>query len=276
MKIPKCQFCGQEILSWQSMVSADGGCKGSVIFAHEDCCHKRAYSFKNNNEHHKPTDCGFQWGAEFETNSRTSLAQRLQLWSWYKLICTDDCTVNEEFKSSINKGLHGVKDMLDGIQEIVDISSGENCGTHANVSLENWDNYTMVKIHNYALQIFSPLANYLKEHTADTIEVFGRDFGSYREFSTNSFQHGDWLNIKSKCLEFRLAKFQNTQQYFYLLAMLKEMCLALNNFIKSYSGYSSIDSRNANKVGNKLVKIFQKRVNGTATYMSRERNTKER
>ena len=274
MKIPKCQFCGQEIYNY--MVSADGGCKGSVIFAHEDCCRKRGYSFKNINEHHKPTDCGFQWGGEFETNSRTSLAQRLQLWSWYKLICTEDATVNEEFKSSINKGLHGVKDMLDGIQEIIDISSGENCGTHANVSLENWDDCTMEKIHNYAYQIFSPLANYLKEHTVDTIMVFGRDFRNYCRYSTQRFEHGYWLNIKDNCLEFRLAKFQNTQQYFYLLAMLKEMCLVLNNFIKSYSGYNIIDTRNASKVGNKLVKIFQKRVNGTATYMSRERNAKER
>ena len=104
-----CQICGREIYPYQEIVSADGGCKGSIIYAHKTCCKKRDYSYENLVENHKPTDCGFQWGVEFETNSRTTFKKRLQLYSWYKLICTSDCTVTEEFKSGINKGLHGAK-----------------------------------------------------------------------------------------------------------------------------------------------------------------------
>ena len=112
----KCQICGAKISKYDfvflNVVKADGGCKGSVIYAHLGCCEKRNYSYKNLVKNKKKTYSGFQWGSEFEVNDNTTPEQRLQLFSWYKLICTHDSTVAEEFKSGINQGLHGTKNIL--------------------------------------------------------------------------------------------------------------------------------------------------------------------
>lgn len=274
--VKRCKFCGQVIEGWQELVKADGGCLGKVIYAHKDCCKMHDYNYEHLEHHHKPRPLGFRWGAEFETNTHTTDAQRLQLYTWYKLICTSDCTVSEEYKSAINYNLNGVKDMLDGINKIIDISNGDNIGTHANVSLEKWDDRQCFYNHReFITEVFGRVARYLNNvNRAQITEVFGRDFGEYRCYTDYNFAHGAWLQIKRTCLEFRLAKYVNTNQYFYLLSMLKQWCLILDKSIEKYNVITF--DRIAEKTAKKMINAFNDRVKGYAVYMDENRNKKAR
>ena len=263
-----CKICGNEIYPSDEIVKADGGCLGGVIYAHRDCaCYGdsiASYGHEELKEHHKETYSGFRFGCEFETNTHTTPEQRLQLFAWYGLRCTHDCTVTNEFKSGIINGLHGFKTMLNGISNIIDIASGDNAGTHINASLTTWDNEALYKVRANATEIFSPLLIASKNRQGDCINVFGRYFGEYRKYDTINFIHGSAICIKTNCIEYRLAKYQNTQQFFFLVAMIKEFTLIIDKFIQGKD--------NATVTAKKLVKAYQRRVNGTAKYMAVERN----
>ena len=269
----KCQICGEKITRehfyYDNVTKAEGGCKGSVIYAHSSCCEKRNYSYRNVVKNKKKTYSGFQWGAEFEVNDTTTREQRLQLFSWYKLICTSDSTVNEEFKSGINQGLHGTKKYLEGIEKIINIADGDNCGTHANVSLAKWENScVMDKVYEYSTTLFSPLAKAIANLPEEKrIEIFGRDFGSYRRYTEQYFEHGDWLAIKGNCLEFRISRYRNSTQYAHLLMLYKEFCLAIDNIFLEYPCIST-----AIKTADKMVELLNKHSQGKAKYQREERN----
>lgn len=269
----KCQFCGEKISPFdflmQNVVKADGGCKGSVIYAHLECCDKKNYSYKNLVRNRKKTYSGFQWGSEFETNDETTNEQRLQLFSWYKLVCTHDCTVAEEFKSGINQGLHGTKKYLEGIEKIIDISSGANCGTHANVSLASWENSSAMSwVYNYSTTLFRPLAQAIRNLPEQKrIEIFGRDFGDYRHYTEEEFEHGDWLQIKNNCLEFRISRYRNATQYSHLLMLYKEFCLVIDKIF-----LANPCTETAIQTANKMVVLLNKHSQGKATYQRKERN----
>lgn len=269
----KCQVCGEKITRadffYGNVVKAEGGCKGSVIYGHADCCDKKNYSYEHLVRNKKKTYSGFQWGGEFEVNNHTSKEQRLQLYSWYKLVCTADSTVAEEFKSGINQGLHGTKKYLEGIEKIIDIAEGENCGTHANVSLANWeDGEAMSWVESYGAALFRPLARAILNLPLEKrVEIFGRDFGSYRQYAESGFEHGDWLQIKSNCLEFRISRYKNSTQYSHLLMLYKEFCLAIEKIFLAHPCYFT-----ANKTANKMVELLNKHANGKAKYQREERN----
>lgn len=263
-----CKICGNEILPTDGIVKAEGGCLGGVIYAHRECaCYGdsiASYSHEELKEHHKETYSGFRFGCEFETNTHTTPEQRLQLYAWYGLRCTHDCTVTNEFKSGIVNGLHGLKTMLNGISSIIDIASGDNVGTHINASLTTWNNNTLCKIRANATEIFKPLLEIMKSDRQNCINVFGRYFGDYRAYDTIQFMHGDAICIKSNCIEYRISKYQSTQQYFFLVAMIKEFTLIIDKFIQG--------KINAIQASRQIVKAYQRRINGTAKYMSAERN----
>ena len=269
----RCQICGEKLTRedfyYNNVTKADGGCKGSVIYGHTSCCQMKNYSYKNLVKNKKKTYSGFQWGSEFEVNNQTTNEQRLQLFSWYKLICTSDSTVEEEFKSGINQGLHGTKKYLEGIENIIDIANGENCGTHANVSLASWQNgNAMSWVCDYSTALFSPLARAIANLTEEKrIEIFGRDFGSYRSYTENGFEHGDWLAIKETCLEFRISRYRNATQYTHLLMLYKEFCLVIDKIFLVNPNYFT-----AAQTANKMVDLLNKHAQGKAKYQRTERN----
>lgn len=81
-------------------------------------------------------------------------------------------------------------------------------------------------------------------------------------------------------MEWRLAKVQNANQYFWLINMCLEILKAIeNNFAKYVEGEKTIDDVNvirhkAELTGNKIVKIFKKYAEGKASCQSEKRNTK--
>ena len=269
----RCKICGEPItandFAHNNVISAEGGCLGGVIYGHRECCEMRAYSYEHLVRNKKATYSGIQFGVELESNAHTTAEQRLQLYAFYGLVCTSDCTVEEEFKSGINQGLHGIKKYFEGIEKITDISSGTNCGSHINISLAKWqDNGAMFKIMEYSTELFKPLAQAIKDlQPSKRIEIFGRDFGNYREYTEYGFEHGDWLQIKNSCLEFRLSRYNNPIQYSHLIMLYAEMCKAIDNeFLSNPNHYT------ATATANTLIKLLQKHTSGKAKYQRAERN----
>ena len=266
----KCKICGEPItaedIANNNVISTDGGCLGGVIYGHAHCCIKRDYSYEHLVRNKKATFSGIQFGVELETNDYTTPEQRLYLYACYGLVCTSDCTVSEEFKSGINQGLHGIKKYFEGIEKVIDISSGNNCGSHVNISLAKWLN--TADIYNYAEDLFVPLVKAIKAlPTEKRVAIFGRDFGVYREYTEKYFEHGDWLQIKPKCLEFRISKYQSAVQYSHLIMLYAEMCKVID---KSFLYYPS--KATATATAKKLVHLLQLHANGKAKYQYEERN----
>lgn len=266
----KCRICGEPITAEDfrnyDVISTEGGCLGGIIYGHAHCCVKRNYSYEHLVRNKKATYSGVQFGVELETNDTTTAEQRLYLYACYGLVCTSDCTVSEEFKSGINQGLHGIKKYFEGIEKVIDISSGENCGSHINISLARWNDTNAIEI--YSEQLFKPLAIAIKMLSpAKRCEIFGRDFGDYRRYTEYGFNHGDWLQIKDQCLEFRISRYQNAIQYSHLIMLYAEICKTIDkNFL------SNPCERTATATAKKMVHLLQLHSLGYAKYQRDERN----
>ena len=266
----RCKICGEPITANDfknyNVVSTDGGCLGGVIYGHAHCCVKRDYSYEHLVRNKKATYTGVQFGVELETNDTTTAEQRLYLYACYGLVCTSDCTVSEEFKSGINQGLHGVKKYFEGIEKVIDISSGENCGSHINISLAKWNNTS--DIYEYKVELFKPLVKAIAELSeAKRIEIFGRDFGSYRRYEEYEFEHGDWLQIKSKCLEFRISRYKNATQYSHLIMLYAEWMKVIDSVFLVNPNY-----RTAEATAKKMIHLLKLHADGKAKYQYSERN----
>lgn len=268
----KCKICGAPItqndFENNNVVSTHGGCLGGIIYGHKECCQKRPYSYEHLVRNKKVTYSGVQFGVELEVNNRTTLEQRLYLYACYGLVCTNDCTVTEEFKSGINQGLHGVKKYFEGIEKVIDIAEGDNCGSHINISLAKWNTDDLDKIQWRSELLFAPLARAIKDLAeAKRTEIFGRDFGEHRRYSEGYFEHGFWLQIKSNCLEFRISRYRNAIQYSHLIMLYAEMCKAIDTIYLQNPTYNS-----AEKCGKKLVSLLEAHAEGRAKYQREERN----
>ena len=266
----KCRICGEPITAEDfrndDVVSTDGGCLGGVIYGHRHCCEKRSYSYEHLVRNKKATYSGVQFGVELETNDTTTMEQRLYLYACYGLVCTSDCTVSEEFKSGINQGLHGIKKYFEGIEKVIDISSGENCGSHINISLAKWNDTW--DIQEYKVELFKPLVKAIAELSeAKRIEIFGRDFGDYREYTESGFNHGDWLQIKEKCLEFRISRYKNATQYSHLTMLYAEWVKVIDGVFLKNPSY-----RTAEAAAKKMIHLLNLHADGRAKYQYSERN----
>ena len=266
----KCRICGEPITAEDfrnyDVISTDGGCLGGVIYGHAHCCIKRDYSYEHLVRNKKATYTGVQFGVELETNDTTTAEQRLYLYACYGLVCTSDCTVSEEFKSGINQGLHGIKKYFEGIEKVIDIASGDNCGSHVNISLARW--HDTCDIQEYKVELFRPLVRAIAELSeAKRCEIFGRDFGSYREYTEGGFNHGDWLQIKSKCLEFRISRYRNATQYSHLIMLYAEWIKAIDSVFLKNPSY-----RTAEAAAKKMIHLLNLHADGRAKYQYSERN----
>ena len=266
----KCRICGEPITAEDfrnyDVVSTDGGCLGGVIYGHAHCCEKRSYSYEHLVRNKKATYSGVQFGVELETNDTTTMEQRLYLYACYGLVCTSDCTVSEEFKSGINQGLHGVKKYFEGIEKVIDISSGDNCGSHINISLAKWDNTS--KIYQYRVNLFRPLVKAITGLTeAKRCEIFGRDFGDYRRYDECNFEHGDWLQIKEKCLEFRISRYRNATQYSHLIMLYAEWIKVIDSVFLKNPSYVTAEA-----AAKKMIHLLNLHAEGKAKYQYSERN----
>jgi len=218
-------------------------------------------------------ECRYKWtgidinGYHLETREEINAYMASQ----YHLLPTHDTTVDCEYKESRRRSLHGYKNRIQGISETVNLSD-PSCGHHINISKTSWNNNFYYRLEENSQKLFEPLANYLYDNENETKQVFGRYFKQWCEYSNDTFEHGKWLNIRNDrernetCLEFRLAKFQDVNQFFYLMNFCKELMLKVDECITGNTLLS------VEQTGAELVELFKKYVYGKALCMRTERN----
>ena len=162
--------------------------------------------------------------------------------------------------------MHGIKKYFEGIEKVIDISSGENCGSHVNISLAKWNNTS--EIYEYKVELFKPLVRAIAELSeGKRVEIFGRDFGSYRRYEEYDFEHGDWLQIKSKCLEFRISRYRNATQYSHLIMLYAEWVKIIDTVFLANPSYKTAEA-----TAKKMIHLLKLHSEGKAKYQYQERN----
>lgn len=292
-----CHYCGQQIqgTEGEDFYRIPSKRFGKERFACAHCASQHSYETERNEMRAdtKDTKDGIQFAVEWEGHYRdfnppvingVSLEGRnivnAFMASEFNLLPTSDSTVNVEYKEARSHNLHGYKERIKGISEVIDLTNYHS-GQHINISKMSWDGDTGRTIRHYAPSLFAPLANYMRAHSEETESVFGRDFNEWADYTTTTFIHDYWLNIRcdsysESCLEFRLAKFHDYCQFFYLLNFCKDVVILVDKFLHSIEGIydSELKQKSANKTGEKIVKLFKKYADGDALCMRPERNNR--
>lgn len=220
---------------------------------------------------------GFTFSIELETSNSTMKA-RGELLN-FGFIPTSDCTVSVEYKSPIYEGLNAISKQLVSIEKLNtenQLAIDSTCGTHFHVGhAEHINPQTMDYIRRFYHSIFVPLSDYMVAHPTETTAFWGRPFtnGSWATpitANTHATEHRNFINTEHPyTLEFRLAKFQNAQQYMQVVKFCRDTVNAvIENFIKHFND-SDIDStryaniteyrkHKAQVTANKIVKLYQK------------------
>lgn len=240
--------------------------------------HKNNYSYstKNTNVVHKAAKHGFRFGLELECVPFSENARAVLCSAHYGLIPTRDGSLpwgGVEFKTGIIENGSAVKSAMFSWVKFADFTHPK-CGQHINFSRDDWPSWKYLYLQDNAIAIFQQLAEHMIEDETKTEKVCGRYFthyaGNYRDY----FQHENWLNLSHRGrLEWRLAKMQSPQQYFWLICMCKEMCEQLDTHLFQYVGTDK-EEHAKEKTAKKLVDLFDKYAAGNAKCQSEKRNKK--
>lgn len=284
-----CCCCGRTFSNVLSKMYRTASTSQKLAYVCSDCATLYAYGVdlayhrQSENEERVATGSGFCLGIEAEAmNKGDSLRERIVAAAVYGATATKDCTVGVEYHLPRFLSLNGVKDILDGLQNISDMTP-ENCGAHAHISTGEGNSFLgesgYYSVRNNSGYALVKLMDYIEENGAD-IQLFGRHCGNYsRKCSANAFNHGDWLNICDSNIEWRLLKYQNTRQYFDVL----NMCIELTKFLttKDYigdGGTSRLGAFNPKMKGDTekqykaMCRIVRKYLDGKAPCQKASRN----
>lgn len=271
----KCANCGEEY-TWEHAHKQKSASRGNIRYICTDCAEIKRYSTKNNTKRRTEKKHGITIGYELECIPYGEVEYNSMISSQYQLLPTSDCSLDDggvEFKTPIYYSTNGQKQMLRTLVKYADFKN-PSCGQHINIGHVDYINEeTIQDIIFEQSSIFDPLGEYLCQNSEACIKVFGRWFNDYAEYylGMNYESHYAFISLgKKNCIEFRLSKLMEVNQYFWLTCMCKEMveCIIKNFILKSTS------HEDAEKTGRKLVKIFQKYEQGKATCQRPERNSK--
>lgn len=268
LKNSTCSNCGRKTYSYNM-----NKVFGENRYLCQDCCSTKEYETKNLYVIHKQMNHNKTYGFEFECIPKSENDKMILINSKYRIIPTSDGSIRNvggiEFKTPTYNNLIGLKSMWRKFQKHVDFSN-TCCGQHINIGDKEWINlHNILKIRKHAGVIFNPLAEYMHSHYEDTIKICGRFFTYYADSSYSYCRHSSWINLEhDNRIEFRLSKFVNPNQYLQLTYMWTEIidCIIENLLKKEYW------SDDLDKIGDKLVKIFKKYVDGQADCQKENRN----
>lgn len=267
----KCKCCGKKITDGNYIQTYTKSC--GVAYVCKDCIKHRSYGSDLVGRKlidGKLTSGNYRFAIELEANyfAGTNIqAIDAYLAAQWGLQPSQDCTVDVEYHMTNKVNFHGLKDFLQDIGEIVDMSAS-NCGQHINISKLDWTMQDMDKIRQNARELFNPLADEMKNDVIGTTQIFGRYFTHYASCD-NYFQHGSWLNLDNPYhIEFRLPHYQNANQFFYCANFCRACVDILDKWLHGY--YTTT------KASQNMTKEFRKYVAGKATCQRSERNKVER
>jgi hypothetical protein len=268
----KCASC-QNVLLVGSMTKSSNG-----RYVCRDCLQVKQYSTASTQQAHRQKDHHKTYGFEFECIPINKQAQATIMANKYGFIPTSDCSLATggiEFKTPIYYSLNGVKPMLRTLLTLADFQN-DSCGQHINMGdTKHIDPSSMSKIRDYAFDLFDPLYNYMYEHRSQTTRVCGRFFTNYARQRSCYTDHVSWINLSHDYrIEFRLSKMNSANQYFQLICMWTEILdCVINGFLLKYQDrQADVNKTNAHRVGERLVKIFQKYADGKSICQRAERN----
>lgn len=216
------------------------------------------------------------YSIELET-MRPTLKARMEL-AENRFLPSSDCTVDAEFKSPIYSSLKSpcrvarmvVQRLLDENEIVID----SNCGTHFHVGMPDSGLSVpmpcgvsrMSAARNMYHSLFLPLSGWLAEHSAETVALFGRDFGGWARpinRNTNCLEHTNFVNLQHDySIEFRLGFFANSAQYIRCMKVCDSIFSALEtHFWSKYNpAPDALAERKAaaDKAAKYIVRIVEK------------------
>lgn len=258
-----------------SIPAARRGNRPACVCA-ECAARMESYSRENNIEKGVSTR-GKTYSMELEVNYPTTKA-RYDL-SQNDFMPTSDCTVGLEFKSVIYNNLKSPVRVTKTIERLIDggdMAIESNCGTHFHVGLPNNGfsadmpcgvSRRAATINMYH-SLFVPLSDWLVAHPAETVALFGRNFGEWaRPISrgTDTQEHTNFINLQhTYSIEFRLCFFKSAAQYALCMKTCDKIWDALEtHFWNNYTAERSADGRAArkaaaDKAARYIVRIVEK------------------
>lgn len=233
------------------------------------------YNDENGYRHGSRKVNGFTFSVELETSYSDSKARGELL--DFGFLPTSDCTVDVEYKSPIYEGLNAISKQCVSIERMMNerhMRIDSDCGTHFHVGhVDGINPITMGYLKRFYHSLFLPLCETMKANPAETIAFWGRNFTYYADTineSSNPEGHCNFVNLQHDyTIEFRLAKFQNAEQYMNMVRFCKEVVnTVINNFIEHfndegidstrYSNMTEYRKHKAQVTANKIVKLYKK------------------
>lgn len=281
-RAPKCACCNREytliVASGATLVKTEKAVGGQPCYVCTECVKHHSYGFNlphymddiNGKAVGRGIRLAVEWEAFYPTTNEAERAEiDAKLAASYHFVPSKDCTVDVEYHEPNRLNLHSFKREIEGMLSTGIIFDNSHAGHHINVSDVNWTHTDLLKIRRHKLALFMPLQEYMVNHEEDTEKVFGRYFTRYAcECENNSdFCHGYWLNLENdNRIEFRLAHFKNTNQFFYLANLCEDITEKISEFLYS--------DKPVEKTAREIVKLFQKYAAGKAACQAPKRNTK--
>lgn len=191
-----------------------------------ECAARMESYFSENNLNKGISTRDKTYSAEYES-SRSTVKARYEL-SQNGFVPSADCTCDIEYKSPIWHNLKSPVRVTKTVQRLIesgDLEINASCGTHFHCGLPNNGfsadmpcgvSRRAATINMYH-SLFLPLSRWLETHPAETVALFGRNFGDwarpiYPHIDTQ--EHTNFINLQhSYSIEFRLCFFKSAAQY---------------------------------------------------------------
>lgn len=262
-----CLCCGRPF-PWSKAHEAKTVNRGPKRYVCDYCFEVKRYSTKNVESTHGTKKHGMRFGFELECVPYSDADRAALCSSLYGFIPTSDSSLpygGIEFKTPVYNSFNGVKQMLRTVEKFADLTPHE-CGTHINVSRDDMTIADMGNIRDHGHEIFDPLVKILESDQESCERVFGRCLNTYAGNESNYCSHYSWISLRNPDrIEFRLCKFKDASQYFWLANMVSEITATVIDW--SRKGRYEI-------AAGKIIKIFQKYRDGRALCQRPERNSK--
>lgn len=262
-----CLCCGRSF-PWDQAHEAKTVNRGKKRYVCDYCFLTKGYSTKNAEYTHSKKGHGMRFGFELECVPYSNSDRAAMCSALYGFVPTSDSSLpfgGIEFKTPIYRSFNGVKQMLRTVEKFADLTA-DGCGTHINVSRDDMTTTDMENICSHARELFDPLYKTLESDPESCKRVFGRCPNTYANNEDNYYSHYAWVSLRNPDrIEFRLCKFVNASQYFWLANMVAEITATVIDW--SRKGRYEIAAR-------KIVKIFQKYRDGKALCQRPERNSR--
>lgn len=273
--IAHCDRCGREMLSDFGWVEFQPKSRGTAAYMCPECMVVHDYHVKQSlirwgtsNSH------GFTYGFEFEVIPVNKAAHALLISRDYGMLATHDSSIDwyggVEFKTLVYDSLNGVKQSFRTVEENIVFCPEyyANMGTHIHVG--HGTRYTVDFsrwLYRNRNKLFNPLGEQLYRNPGVCESVFGRTLTGYADWPCGYTGHDSYINIYNvDNIEYRLPQFRNATQYFWVVCLCKEFTKALLDGFEKKTDPS--------RVGEKLVRLFDKHCKGLMNYQRPERNSK--